>query len=330
VRIYAPRGAGPFPVIVYTHGGGWVIATNDTYDSSARALCNAVGAVVMSVEYRKAPEHRFPAAHEDAYTAYVWALANAAEIDGDPHRIALAGESAGANLAISTAVIARDRGVRMPAHILAVYPIADGNTDSESYEENADAKPLNRPMMQWFLNHYLRGAMDAGHPLISLIHADLHGLPPVTLIAAEIDPLRSDSDHLYDRLRDSGVPVKYHLYKGRHPRVLWDGRRGERGAQGGEQGRRRAELRPGAADGGHAVVALPGGCGAGRRLVPPARFVVPAAEHRRLLVAPPRVSTSVACGVSPDRSAAGGVFAIGMRGASLERGEVATRGWRMR
>jgi acetyl esterase/lipase/short-subunit dehydrogenase len=214
VRIYAPRGAGPFPVIVYTHGGGWVIATNDTYDSSARALCNAVGAVVMSVEYRKAPEHQFPAAHEDAYAAYVWALANAAEINGDPYRIALAGESAGGNLAISTAVIARDRGVRLPAHILAVYPIADGNTDSESYEENADAKPLNRPMMQWFLHHYLRGAPDTGHPLISLIHADLHGLPPVTLIAAEIDPLRSDSDHLYDRLRDSGVRVKYHLYKG--------------------------------------------------------------------------------------------------------------------
>jgi acetyl esterase/lipase len=214
VRIYAPRGTGPFPVIVYTHGGGWVIATNDTYDASARALCNAAGAVVMSVEYRKAPENRFPAAHEDAYTAYVWALANAPEIDGDPDRIALAGESAGGNLAVSTAIIARDRGLRLPAHILAVYPIADGNTDSESYRENADAKPLNRPMMAWFFDHYLRTPADLSHPLISLVHADLRGLPPTTIITAEIDPLRSDGEELAERMRQAGVDVTYHTHKG--------------------------------------------------------------------------------------------------------------------
>ncbi|HEX8362216.1 MAG TPA: SDR family oxidoreductase [Longimicrobium sp.] len=214
VRVYAPQGRGPFPVIVYTHGGGWVIATNDTYDASARALCNAVEAVVVSVEYRKAPEHKFPAAHEDAYTAYLWALHNAPEIDGDPARVAVAGESAGGNLAISTAMVARDRGVQLPSHILAVYPIADGNTESESYRENHDAKPLNRPMMAWFFGHYLRTPADAAHPLISLVNADLKGLPPTTVITAEIDPLRSDGEELAERLRQAGVEVGFHAFSG--------------------------------------------------------------------------------------------------------------------
>ena len=214
LRIYAPAGQGPFPVIVYTHGGGWVIATNDTYDASARALCNAVEAIVVAVEYRKAPEHRFPAAHEDAYTAYLWALQNAAELGGDPSRVAVAGESAGGNLAISTALVARDRGEQAPAHILAVYPIANGTTESESYRENADAKPLNRPMMAWFFSHYLRTPTDAAHPLISLVNAELRGLPPVTLITAELDPLRSDSELLAQRLREAGVEVELHSYDG--------------------------------------------------------------------------------------------------------------------
>jgi acetyl esterase/lipase/short-subunit dehydrogenase len=214
LRIYAPEGTGPFPVIVYTHGGGWVIATNDTYDASARALCNTADAVVISVEYRKAPEHRFPAAHEDAYTAYLWALQNAAELGGDPARVAVAGESAGGNLALSTALVARDRGEQLPAHVLAVYPIANGSTDSESYRENANAKPLNRPMMAWFFGHYLRSPSDAAHPLISLVNADLRGLPPVTLITAELDPLRSDSEMLLQRLREAGVDAELHAFKG--------------------------------------------------------------------------------------------------------------------
>jgi acetyl esterase/lipase/short-subunit dehydrogenase len=214
VRVYAPHGEGPFPVIVYTHGGGWVIATNDTYDSSARALCDAVGAVVVSVEYRKAPEHRFPAAHQDAFAAYHWVLQNAAELGGDPLRVAVAGESAGGNLAVSIAMLARDNGIQMPAHVLAVYPIADGRTDSPSYVENADARPLNRPMMQWFLGHYLRSAADAEHPLISLVRADLRGLPPTTIITAEIDPLRSDGERLAQALRSAGVEVDYHAHDG--------------------------------------------------------------------------------------------------------------------
>jgi acetyl esterase/lipase/NAD(P)-dependent dehydrogenase (short-subunit alcohol dehydrogenase family) len=214
IRVYAPHGTGPFPVIVYTHGGGWVIATNDTYDSSARALCDAVNAVVVSVEYRKAPEHRFPAAHQDALAAYHWVLQNAAELGGDPDRVAVAGESAGGNLAVSIALLARDNGLPLPAHVLAVYPIADGHTDSPSYVENADTRPLNRPMMQWFFSHYLRTPADADNPLISLVRADLHGLPPTTIITAEIDPLRSDGERLAAALRAAGVEVDYHTHDG--------------------------------------------------------------------------------------------------------------------
>ncbi len=214
VRIYTPAGTGPFPVVVYSHGGGWVIATIDTYDSSARALSGEAGAIVMSIEYRKGPENPFPAAHDDAFAAYQWALQNAASIGGDPMRVAVAGESAGGGLAMATALTARERGVRMPVHVLAVYPIADGDTESPSYQENAMAKPLNRPMMQWFFQHYLRGAGDARDPRISLVRADLRGMPPTTIILAEIDPLRSDGEELGARLREAGVPVQVHVHEG--------------------------------------------------------------------------------------------------------------------
>ncbi len=214
VRVYTPHGEGPFPVIVYTHGGGWVIATNDTYDASARGLCDAVNAIVVSVEYRKAPEHRFPAAHQDAFAAYHWVLQNASELGGDAFRVAVAGESAGGNLAVSTAILARDNGFQLPAHVLAVYPIASGRTDSPSYRENADAKPLNRPMMEWFFSHYLRSPADADDPMISLVNADLRGLPPTTIITAEIDPLRSDGERLAEAMKAAGVEVTYHTHDG--------------------------------------------------------------------------------------------------------------------
>ncbi|HEU4883650.1 MAG TPA: alpha/beta hydrolase [Longimicrobium sp.] len=214
VRVYTPAGTGPFPVVVYSHGGGWVIGTIDVYDSSARALANAAGAVIVSIEYRKGPENPFPAAHDDAFAAYQWVLQNAASLGGDPMRVAVAGESAGGGLAMATALTARDRGVRMPVHVLAVYPIADGDTESASYTENAMARPLNRPMMQWFFRHYLRTPQDARDPRISLVRADLSRMPPTTIILAEIDPLRSDGEELAARLRAAGVPVQTHLHRG--------------------------------------------------------------------------------------------------------------------
>ena len=141
-RVYTPEGPGPFPVIVYFHGGGWVIANKDVYDAGARGLAKAVNAVVVSVDYRLAPENKFPAQHDDALAAYRWVTLNAASIKGDPARLALAGESAGGNLAVATAVgAARDAKVTMPRAILSVYPIAQPDTTTASYVENAAAKP---------------------------------------------------------------------------------------------------------------------------------------------------------------------------------------------
>jgi acetyl esterase/lipase len=214
VRIYTPAGTAPFPVVVYYHGGGWVIATIDTYDASARALANAARAVIVSVEYRKGPEHPFPAAHDDAFAAYQWVLANAASIGGDPRRVATTGESAGGGLAVAVAMMARDRHARLPVHVLAVYPIADGDTQSPSYTENATAAPLSRAGMQWFFRYALRAPADARDPRISLTHANLRGLPPTTLVTAQIDPLRSDGMELAAALRAAGVRVDAMNYDG--------------------------------------------------------------------------------------------------------------------
>ena len=213
-RIYTPSGTGPFPVIFYIHGGGWVIATIDTYDASARALANAASAVVVSIEYRKGPEHKFPAAHDDAFAAYQWTLANAASLHGDPTRIAVAGESAGGNLAANVSIMARDHKVQMPIYQVLVYPVANNDLNSASMQENAQAKPLYPAMLPWFLGHYLNNEAESGDPRIALVKADLKGLPPTTLITAELDPLRSEGKLLADKLTAAGVKVDYHNYDG--------------------------------------------------------------------------------------------------------------------
>ncbi len=214
VRVYTPIGAGPFPIIVYYHGGGFVIATNDTYDASARALTNAVNAVLVSVEYRKAPEHKFPAAHDDALAAYKWVLANGATLHGDVARIAVAGESAGGNLALATTLTARASGIKLPVAILAVYPVAGNDTNTASYRENANAKPLNRAMMSWFFKQYTRTPADAEDSRLNILGANLKGLPPTTIITAQLDPLRTDGEMLASKLRDAGVTVDYKNFDG--------------------------------------------------------------------------------------------------------------------
>jgi len=213
-RIYTPSGRGPFPVILYIHGGGWVIATIDTYDSSARALTNAAGAVVISIEYRKGPEHKFPAAHDDAFAAYKWALANAASLNGDPKRVAVVGESAGGNLATHVSIMARDRKVPMPVYQVLIYLVANNDLTSASMKDNTNAKPLYPAMLPWFLGHYLNNQAESGDPRISLVKADLRGLPATTLITAEIDPLRSEGRMLADKLSAAGVNVEYRNYDG--------------------------------------------------------------------------------------------------------------------
>jgi acetyl esterase len=215
IRIYWPKGDGPFPTMLYIHGGGWVIANLDVYDGSARALTNAVNAVVVSTHYRQGPEHKFPAAHDDVYAAYRWMLDNAKSLNGDPLRATVAGESAGGNLAANVAIRARDEKVMLPKHQLLVYPIAGSDINTPSYRENAMAKPLNKAMMEWFFSHYLRGEKDWADPRINLVKAaNLKGLPPATIVNAQIDPLRSEGEMLAQRLRDAGVTVRQRTYEG--------------------------------------------------------------------------------------------------------------------
>ena len=214
-RIYTPKGGdGPFPVIVYYHGGGWVIADLDTYNASAQGLSEQVGAVVVSVAYRLAPEHKFPTQHTASFAAYEWVLKNAASIKGDPKRVAVVGESAGGNLAANMSIMARDKKVMMPLHQVLVYPIASNDLNSASYTKYAAAKPLDKPMMKWFIDQTVSSPAQAADPRISLVRANLKGLPATTIIGAEIDPLQSEGKLLSDKLKAAGVSVDYKLYDG--------------------------------------------------------------------------------------------------------------------
>ena len=214
-RIYTPKtGAGSYPIIVYYHGGGWVIADLDTYDASARGLSEGTDAIVVSIHYRQGPEHKFPTAHNDAFAAYQWVVSNAASFKGDPKLIAVAGESAGGNLACNVSIMARDKGVQMPVHQVLIYPVASSNMNSDSYQKYASAKPLNKPMMEWFAKHYLTSMAQATYPRISLVNANLKGLPPTTIIGAEIDPLQTEGKILADKMESAEVDVNYKLYEG--------------------------------------------------------------------------------------------------------------------
>ncbi len=217
VRIYKPEGAGsgPMPVVVYYHGGGWVIADLDSYESSAMALAKKANAIVVSVEYRHAPEHRFPAAHEDSFAAYKWVLANAAQFGGDPARTAVAGESAGGNLAANVAIMARDAKVQAPVHMLLVYPVAGTDMTTPSYVANQNATPLSKAGLGWFFDKVLARPEDAKSPLLNLTTmADLKGLPSATVINAEIDPLLSEGTVLAEKLKAEGVKTTHVTYKG--------------------------------------------------------------------------------------------------------------------
>jgi acetyl esterase/lipase len=223
-----PTSAGPLHALVFTpdettdpaliayyHGGGWVIADADVYDGGARALAKQANAIVVSIDYRQAPEHKFPAAWDDALAAYRWILDEGAALGGDPSRVALAGESAGGTLAVATAVAAKAAGLAMPLHVLAIYPVAQtGSLHTESYLENAIAKPLNRAMIEWFLRHLLATDSDKKDTRLDIVNADLRDLPPVTIINATLDPLRSDGGYLEDALREAGVEVERKIYTG--------------------------------------------------------------------------------------------------------------------
>ena len=168
---------------------------------------------MVSVEYRKGPEDRFPSAHDDANAAYVFILQHAEPLGGDPRRIALAGESAGGNLAFNVSLYARDQKLPMPVHEVLVYPVASTDLTAPSVVENARAKPLGRAALEWFIKYYGRGPQDTADTRLNLLGvSNLQGLPPTTIILAQIDPLRSGGEALGDRLKTAGVPTEVRLY----------------------------------------------------------------------------------------------------------------------
>ncbi len=213
-RVYTPRGPRPHPVLVYFHGGGWVIANLDTYDASCRALAAAAGAVVVSVAYRQAPESKFPAAANDAYWSSQWVMRNAASLGGDPRRVSVGGESAGGNLAAVAALMARDKHGLMPASQILVYPITNHDFSTPSYRSEAKDVPLGRPLMQWFWAKYLPYPAAARNPYASPLRANLQGLPSAVVITDENDPLRSEGEAYAAKLRASGVTVSARRFDG--------------------------------------------------------------------------------------------------------------------
>lgn len=213
-HVFTPQGSGPFPVIVYFHGGGFVIANTKTYEASIRALVNQTNAIVVSVDYHQAPEYTYPTQPDEAYLAYIWVLNHAHEFDGDPYRVAVAGESAGGNLAAVVSLMARDNGERLPVHALLVYPLVSNNMMNTSYRINANAKPLNVSMMKWFFKYYSTLPESFEDYALPMKADTLTNFPPTTLITAEIDPLQEEGREFADRLQSEGMTVAYRDFAG--------------------------------------------------------------------------------------------------------------------
>jgi acetyl esterase len=213
-RLYHPGGSGTFPVVLYYFGGGWVLGTLDTCDEVCRRLCRGAGALVLSIGYRLAPEHPFPAAVRDCFAAAGWASAHVDGHGGDPARIAVAGDSAGGNLAAAVTLQARERGPALSSQVL-VYPNTDYHADTASMRDNTDPARFNDQSVRWYWGHYLSTPADGADPLASPLRApDLAGLPPALLITAEYDPLRDEGERYGQRLAQAGVPVTHRRYAG--------------------------------------------------------------------------------------------------------------------
>ena len=206
VRIYAPPGEPPFPVIVFYHGGGWVLGTLDDADIDCRELCLEIGAVVVSVAYRLAPEHRFPAGLLDAYAGFRWSIEYAGRFGGAPSVVAVGGDSAGGNLAAAIAVVAADRAERRPDLALLIYPPTDCARTTESYSKFARGYFLEEEDMRWFWDQYTEGAHCAD-PRASILRSDASTQPPTVILTAEYDVLRDEGESWGRRLAEAGVPV---------------------------------------------------------------------------------------------------------------------------
>ena len=208
VRLYYPSDEPNLPVLVWYHGGGWVIGSVEGDDPTARRLCVGTGAIVNSADYRLAPEHPFPAAVDDAYAVAVWAWQNAARYGGDATRMAIGGWSGGANLAAVVALLSRDRGGPAFRHQLLVVPVTDHRMQTPSYTENAEGYILSKPLMEWFYDHYAPASVDRAQSSISpLLAEDLSGLPPADIHVAQFDPLRDEGEAYAAALQAAGVPV---------------------------------------------------------------------------------------------------------------------------
>ncbi len=225
VRVYRPAGEGPFGILVFYHGGGWVIGDLETHDRECRAICTGAGCIVVAVDYRLAPEHPFPAAVEDSFAALQWVAANASSLGGDPKRLAVGGDSAGGNLSAVMTLLARDTGGPALQFQLLVYPAVDARPVNEygSRVSNAEGPFLPWAAVEYFLGHYLgtanRGAGGSSEPredirLSPLLARSHRGLPPALVVTAEFDPLRDEGEAYARALESAGVPVRLHRYDG--------------------------------------------------------------------------------------------------------------------
>jgi len=235
VRVYRPSADARLPILVWFHGGGWVIGSLDTHDQLCRLLCDDARVIVVSIGYRLAPETKFPGAADDCVAAWAWVAEHAAELGGDPHKIAVGGDSAGGNLAAVVALVAREESLPIPALQLLVYPVTDHEFDSVSMIDNAKGYFLEAEEMRWFFDHYASAPEDFADWRMSPLRAPDHtGLAAAVVITAEYDPLRDQGEAYAQRLRDAGVPTQavradgmFHGFFGLHAfiapaREAWD------------------------------------------------------------------------------------------------------------
>ena len=217
VRIYTPEGKGSFPILVYYHGGGWSIGTLDLYDPTCRFLSKEAGVLVVAVDYRLAPEHKFPQPLQDCYAALQWTVEHASELHGEKNRIAVGGDSAGGNLAAAVALMARDQNGPKIAYQILIFPVIDNNFDTRSYQEFGKNHFVTRNQMIYYWNQYLNNPDEANNPYVAPGKAkNLTRLPPALVVLADFDPLYDEGDSYAKRLQQAGVPVTLLTYPSFH------------------------------------------------------------------------------------------------------------------